>query len=324
MKNLVIGDPHIRVQDLEEADRLYELIAKTAQEQEVDVITFMGDLFHTHALVHVEVMVWWRDTLEALAARWPVIVVKGNHDGPQEDRAGVHALVSLEMENVTIVAEPTKLHGMLFVPFIRDDASFVNVCRKNADLPVMYCHQEFNGCKYDNGFYSKVGVDPDLIPQTLVISGHIHTGQEFGKVWYVGAPRWMTASDANQDRFLWVVEHDDAGSVTKRSPFPTDSACVRMVIAEDRPEKPLALEDLPKGCKAMVDIHGSAERIEERKRYWQGRARIRTFATDERQLVVKESDGIPLAFKKFMNAYEPKFGVPKNLLEQVVHDRLGI
>lgn len=327
MKNLVIGDPHIRVQDIPEGWRLIERIKSVAADEGVTQITFMGDLFHNHSIMHVEVMHFWRQVLSGLAQRWPVYIILGNHDGPQEMRPGVHALAALEMQGVTVIDRPYQMmENVWAVPFMRMNDDFVTVCTRGqlVDVPTLYCHQEFNGCKYDNGYYSKEGVDPAAIPQKTVISGHIHAGQEFGKVWYVGAPRWMIASDANQDRFLWVIQHDASGAVISRKPFPTDPACTRMVQVQDTVEKPVTAEELPVGCKAMVDIHGPASWIEERKSYWHGRARVRTFATDERQLAVRESDGIGVAFRKYLEAYEPKFGVPKPYLEGLVHQRLGV
>lgn len=339
LRILSVGDPHIRVQDLEEAERLVDHVSKVALDEKVDLIVLMGDLFHTHSIMHVEVMHFWRMALRRLRTICKVYVILGNHDGPQEMRAGVHALAALEMDGVTIVDRPTDMtiHAtasnpdgtyekwpvVSALPYMRSNEEFVKACHLKTVGPVLYCHTEFDGCKYDNGFYSKTGVDPAAVPQKLIISGHIHSGQEFGKVWYVGAPRWMTASDVNQDRFIWVIDHSVLGDVTGRKPFPTDPGCKRMMQAEDTAEKPLKREDYL-SVKMMVDVKGTAEWIEERKAYWKGFARVRTFATNERQSAVRESDGIPIAFRKYLEAYEPAFQVSKDVLAKMAHERLGI
>lgn len=352
MKVLSVGDPHTRVQDIPECEKLLDRVEAVADEAGIDhntgFIVLMGDLFHNHSIMHVEVMHFWRRRLERLVKKCWVYILLGNHDGPQDAQQGVHALAALEMKGVTIVDKPTQMclgpqpqkdgswkkFPILYgVPFMRSNDDFIQAMKvigEMNDTPP-YCHQEFNGCRYDllnhdgKAYYSKTGVDPEAIPQKLVISGHIHTGQEFGKVWYVGAPRWMTASDVNQDRFVWVIEHDDlTGQITKRTPYPTDPACQRLVQVEDTEAAPADPAKFPEGAAVMVDIKGSAAWILERKTFWHGRARVRTFATNERQSVVKESDGIAVAFKKFLGAYLPKFGVPIPALEKISHDRLGI
>lgn len=333
MKVLSVGDPHTRVNDIPECERLLDRVEAVSDEAGINhdtgFIVLMGDLFHNHSIMHVEVMHFWRRRVARLAQKARVYILKGNHDGPQDGAFNVHALAALEMNGVTIVDQPMLMTvgpnspAIDAIPFMRSNEEFVKVCQERTHI--IYCHQEFNGCKYDNGFYSKVGVDPEAIPQKLVISGHIHTGQEFGKVWYVGAPRWMTASDANQDRFVWVIEHDDkTGDVVKRTPYPTDPACQRMIQIEDTEAAPADPAKLPEGAKVMVDIKGSAAWVQERKSFWHGRARVRTFTTNECQRTVKESDGIGVAFRKYLDAYEPKFGVPMAALERIAHDRLGV
>lgn len=323
-KNLVIGDPHIRPQDLHEGLRLSEFVYKTVREQQPDAVTLTGDLYHYHEIVHVEVMHFWREFMRTIPCR--KFVLLGNHDAPHDMPPGIHALSSLaSIPGVTVIDRPTShLLGnstIGFVPFMRSNEEFVAACQSPL-WKTVYCHQEFDGCKYDNGFYSKVGVNLDALPhQDLFISGHIHTGQEFGKVWYVGAPRWMTASDANQDRCIWMITHD-GDRVVSRVPFRTDPACQRMVRLEDTPESPVDLSTLDPAWKVLVDVRGPAAWVEERKPLWRGKARTRTFITGEKRVQVRESEGLAVAFQKYVDAYEPRHGTPKDRLAKMVQERI--
>jgi predicted phosphodiesterase len=328
MKFLVVGDPHVKPSDLEEGLRLVDRIVQVAKEREVDSIVLTGDLFHTHSLVHVEVMHFWRNAVAKMAANHSVVVLLGNHDAPHDMRPGVHALAALaDIKNVYVVDEPKRIawfDAVAFVPFMRSNDEFVAAMQALGDVPTVYCHQEFDGCKYDNGFYSKHGVDPEAIPQKLVISGHIHTGQEFGKVWYVGAPRWMTLSDANQDRYIWVIEHGPDGAVIGRTPYATDPACQRIVRVEDTAEAPAdpGVFDAT-NVKVHVDIRGTAAWVEERKPFWRAiGARIRTFVDNGKKVAVRESEGIGAAFVKYLKTYQPRYGTPVEVLETMAKERL--
>lgn len=337
MKALVIGDPHIRVEDLEEGANLINLIAENVRTLKPDLIVFMGDLFHNFDLVNVEVATFWkRALLEIRLAAGPakIRIILGNHDGPHDPKPGVHALTYLQdMLGVEVVDQPKvftdKGAMMLFIPFMRDNAEFVKTCREaqvgiSGAATTIYCHQEFAGAAYDNGQLIKEGVDPALVPQTTIISGHIHTGQEFGKVWYVGSPRWMTASDANKDRFLWLIEHDTAGDVVARTPIPTDPWCQRLVHVTDTEAKPENPEGMKPEWKVVVDIRGTEAWIEQRKPLWAGRARIRTFREGERKIEVRESDGIDVALERYFTRYKPTFGTDKDFLHRMMLDRLVI
>lgn len=328
MKILVCGDPHIKPGELEEGQRLIALLLKLRDEQAPDYILFTGDLFHNHSLMHVEVMHFWRKALAKLADTTKVLVLLGNHDGPHDMQLGIHALASLEQGGVHVIDAPLVLEGMLFMPFLRSNEAFIARAQRSPER-TMYCHQEFNGCKYDNGFdptvkglYAPTGVDPALCPQAMIISGHIHTGQEFANVWYVGAPRWMTVSDANQDRFVWLIEHDQAGNVVGRQAFATDPECQRLVHLEDCPASPQDPATMKPEWKVSVDIRGPADWLEERKVLWRGKARIRTVLVGGKRTQVRESEGIGMAFTKFMQGFVPKHRTAPERLASMAKERL--
>jgi DNA repair exonuclease SbcCD nuclease subunit len=332
---LVVGDPHIKPEDLEEGQRLIDYILDIALDTKPSRIVLMGDLFHTHSIVHVEVMHFWQKAVERLAMLWPVVVLLGNHDGPHDMKDGVHALTALSMiPGVQVVDKPQMLKCTIsyedndhiaFVPFMRHNDEFVAACNALAPLAkTIYCHQEFDGAKYDNGFYSKHGVQPEAIVQETVISGHIHTGQEFGKVWYVGAPRWMTASDANQDRYIWVIDHDEEGKIVARTSRKTDPACQRIVQVKDTPNAPADIQSMDPSWKVIVDIVGPAAWVKERKDAWRGKARIRTFVEEGKKVVVRESEGISTAFVKYLGGFQSPNGTPASVLEELCRNRLQI
>ena len=80
MKRLIVGDPHAKVSNLDEMQRLIDFVILTAKEQKVDRIEILGDLFHTHAVLRLEVIDFWSRNLLSLPSICETIVLVGNHD----------------------------------------------------------------------------------------------------------------------------------------------------------------------------------------------------------------------------------------------------
>jgi hypothetical protein len=322
LRLLNVGDPHCRVEDLNECDRLMEQVHDTAEKVNPDAVVFMGDLFHTHSLMHVEVASFWVRWMETLD-RWARRVILGNHDGPHDPKPGVHALrVFSGIPGVTIVDAPQEWQSILWLPYFRDPRAFIDAC-KRSQLKTVYCHQEFDGAEYEGGYYAKDGVPPTTIPQEQVVSGHIHSEQEFGKVWYVGAPRWLTIADANRDRHIWLVEHDAGGKIVSRTPFSTAGACSPIVRLTEEPGSVGDPAAVAAGARVFVDIRGPSEWVAARAAAWGDRARVRCTVTDRPAPKVRESDGIGVAARKYMASYEPRHGTEAEALRALAEVRLG-
>jgi DNA repair exonuclease SbcCD nuclease subunit len=237
---LLVGDVHATPEELGDCRRLIDFVAKTAQENGVDYIVFMGDIYNTHNVMRVEVLAFWKDAFEKLYKICrDVIVLVGNHDYAGEGLP-IHALLAHDTQ-VLVVDKPCNFDlGILFLPYMSSREAFVEACEyekaAQSTGPTVLCHQTFEGSTYENGMYAPDGVDPNLIPQTTVISGHIHTPQSFGKVMYIGAPRWRTLSDANVERAIWIYDFDSEGKVIKTKSFDTGTACKRIKQADHTPE----------------------------------------------------------------------------------------
>lgn len=324
MKTMYVGDVHAKPDDLEDCQNLLDLVGQRAQEHSVSRIVFLGDQHHTHAIIHLDVLAFWRHNLIRLTATGvQVVFMVGNHDMSGDASSDNHALLAYEgMKNVRVISEPVSpgWDKLTYMPYMADHQKFIDAC--NLAHGVVVCHQEFNGCEFDNGFYSSTGVDPEAIPQSLVISGHIHTPQRMGKVWYLGSPRWLTASDANQDRFIYVIEHSLVdGSIVDTVAIPTGDVCQRIFQVEDHFERPHEGAVDPRH-KYIVDITGPQAWLEERRPRWQGKARIRTHRTDQQIIRLRESEGIEKALITFAKEFIPPQGTPTEVLLGMVQSRL--
>lgn len=324
MKLLLVGDMHVTPDSLEECNKLIDFICQTFKDNKADGIVFMGDQFHTFSLMHLSVMKFWQNSFKKLKevswqGRGVICALVGNHDRPGYENSGMHSM--LLYSDVTIVDDFYVLDdSIVCVGFQFNKNKFLDLCRQNVGSKVLLCHQTFDGSYFENGFYAKDGIEPELVPQQLVISGHIHAQQKFDKIWYVGSPRWLTASDANQSKGIWLVDIDN-GELKSSESFSTQDVCTPIWHFIDKEEKPVL--DIKKG-KVFIDIHGSIDYVNSRKLYFEELGcRVRTFPIKNFTSNIKESDGIGNSFIKFIEEFVPKNGTSKERLLELSNQRIG-
>lgn len=330
-KALYIGDMHATVSELEDCHAVINLAFQEAQQHEVDTVVFLGDQYNNHDTMSVRVMNFWDKWFRKFVdGGFEVMGIVGNHDqaGPGLER--LHAMRA--HRSITVVDEPTYCGPVLMVPYYHTQEAFQEAiqeaCRVNPDQHTLVCHATFQGAQYENGMYAPDGFDTKLVERfKTVISGHIHTPQAFGNVHYLGAPRWRTLSDANIARNIVLVEHDDTGSRFIQQ-IPTGPVARRIWAFEDRFDAPYDADKTPGVDFAKddvrIDVYGPKEHVREREKELRALgARTRPFPDRERRASVKESDGVPQAFGKFLDVFKPPHGTPAQTLRKKIDDRLA-
>jgi DNA repair exonuclease SbcCD nuclease subunit len=225
-KTLFIGDLHVQLNNLEDTKDLFKFIAAWADL--VDRVVFLGDIFHTHSVLRQEVIAAVKEGFyEIYEKNKNIQVVVGNHDlvGPKSTNMNACSL-TLNHDIVQVIDEPQSDSLFLMVPYVPDHEEFVKICNDTThpDKPkVLVCHGTFEGAVYENGFPCPDGVDRSRIPFDEIISGHIHMRAEFNGITYVGTPRAISASEANQPKFLMIYN-----SQTKQKEWiPVGNLCKR-------------------------------------------------------------------------------------------------
>jgi hypothetical protein len=343
MKSLYVGDPHVTATELEDARGLLAAIKACAAREQPENVVFLGDQYHNHSILHVEVVDFWIKGFRELSdLGYDIVALVGNHDLPGNGSLDKHAMqIHKDIVgndayiHVEVVDEPLDMGGILYLPYYASGEDFLAACRAHPQAKTVVCHQGFTGATYDNGFkvkgtdfYTEGGIDPNLVPQEAIISGHIHAPQEFDKVWYVGAPRWRTLSDANTDRHLWVVEHAQDGSILSKKSFSMEGYCRPIFAVVETPETeqqdPKTFFAANDSADLRVDLRGPSAWVETRKIFWaEVGAKVRTFKTDTALVKVKESEGISTAFSGFFEKFQPRFGTSKDILRKLVEERLS-
>ncbi len=317
-KTLYIGDPHATVDALNEMEKFIDFVEGVIVIERPDKVVFLGDQYHTHSVIHLSVMSFWTDAFRTLVLAGDcashIYAMVGNHDmsGVSNSR---ETSMSAHASDVKVLIDPRLIDGVLYVPYQAD------ICNKYPTKTVV-CHQSFAGAAFDNGFYDPHGIDPNLIVQEQIISGHIHKPQSFGKVWYPGAPRWRTVGDANTQRAIYLVEHDQEGRIVSKKAFDTSVCCRSIHLLEDRVGSPAVI---PTGnVNVIVDIYGPKDHVTVRKAELEGTgARVRTFPDTDKVIKVKESDGVAVAFKTFVDNYKTKNGTPPAAIWEMAKERIS-
>lgn len=318
MKYLLCGDPHFTYSELNECEKFGQFLIDQVRKNDVMPI-FLGDQFHTHSSISLPVLTLWKSIFKELSGYFIALV--GNHD--QEYAGAVRNSMSVFDNYGIIVNKPVVINDTLFTPYMKNSEDFIKTCNDNKTHTVI-CHQTFNGSRYESGFYATGPdcIEPDLVPQHQIISGHLHTPQEFGKVWYPGAPRWRTLSDANVDRALWIVDITNAG-VIRQQGINTSSVCKKIWYFEQTPEN-ITKIDFNGKDEYRVDVRGPQSFIDDYlKTFKQKNVKLRTFRTDKKQTLVRESDGIDLALKKWLEEFSENSAISKKELSAIIEDRSG-
>lgn len=322
-KYLIVGDVHATVNELDDCGNLIDLIVDKSDKD--TTVVFLGDQYHTHATVRVEVIDFWNRAFKRVSkASNGVIAVVGNHDMPGDSSKSINSMMANQLDDLRVIDRPVMENGVLFMPYYHDCSKFVSTVNEYAPKTLI-CHQTFNGAKYENGFYAKDGVDPEVLKCSQIISGHIHTPSVFSKVEYVGAPRWRTASDANIDRFIHLYEKDRNGALKLVEKFATAFHCKRILKAtvyEDGTYE--GRTDALDKDTLHIDIHGSKQFCEQKRaELTTENFRIRTFPKTEKIVKVKESEGIAVSFAKYLNSFCEAHKLNSQEMQALLEPRMG-
>lgn len=299
---LRVGDPHIKPNNIDESEGLFNFVKHTATERNVDRIELLGDLFHTHEIIRLSVLEFWDRWLKVLSDTKELVVLVGNHDQSGNVNSDSHALsvfrtLSDKQKNLLIIDKPSNQGVLAYIPYIHDKEHFINAANEQAKLgaKTLVCHGTFTGSKFESGMYAPDGINADLLDFDLILSGHIHSRQRFvtekGKsVIYPGTAKWDTASDANEEKGLWLVEHNDfTGKILSEEFINTDKVCTPILSFswKEGEEQPV----VPEKSRSTIELIGSSDWVAKEKAKLKNHISITTKITDKIKLKSRKTGG---------------------------------
>lgn len=320
MKILRIGDPHVKVSNIDESDSLMEFVSSVAIKNKVDRIEILGDLFHTHAILRLEVLDFWNTWIDALSDIAELVILVGNHDQTGDYNSELNALSvfnRIKKKNLHVIQYPKNLGVFGYLPYIHDNRELLAAANAliKGGARVIVGHITFEGSKFENGFYAPGGVNPEEIDCKLIISGHIHARQRFStnkgqSVIYPGTAKWDTASDANQEKGLWLVEHSDTGEIIKEEFIDTSQVCSPIVSVDFKEGD--SLPEFPKNARVKINLIGSSDWIKKQKTKFKGKHSISTKITDKNKPTNRKAGN---SFQEFISEFYASSVDKKELLE---------
>jgi len=219
---LVIGDPHFKINNIEETNEMSQKILSLLEKLNPHAVVCLGDVLDRHETIHVGPLLRSIDFFEKIASKYKLYILIGNHDRPSNQvfLTEEHPFTALKQWNNTVIVDNVftdtiENNRFLFVPYVPVGsfmAAIETKLGKSPDLSEFKCifaHQEFFGAKMGI-VESKVG-DPWDANYPLVISGHIHDFDVLGSnVIYTGTPIQHGFGDRD-DKWVFLFEFDQNG-----------------------------------------------------------------------------------------------------------------
>lgn len=309
IKNLYVGDPHATVESLPDVKAVMDFAVEKATEGGADNLVVLGDLFHTHAIINVVTLnfwlEWFKKESETLKHNLGIKVLVGNHDIPGKTKPSEQNSLKALVNYVRVIEGKCVEDGIEYRPYYHSVEEFQ---KEPVDAKVLVCHAQFLGTQYENGFYAPPEdcVDSEQLSAHSIISGHIHKSAQIGKVLYTGSSRWVTIADANQQKYLWLIEHDtETGESLVLNQYGLSQIATPIRVFDLHEGGDLALPECPKG-RTIVNLHGSQEWVSEQAQKLKG-VEVRRFPKFNKLGKVSEAKGIAAAFNDFAQAFKPPY-----------------
>jgi len=212
-KILFIGDLHLKINNFEQCINVLKWIEEMVDVHKPDIVCNLGDTFDTHAVVRSELLKEFKDHVSRITPKCPYWYVLGNHCQYKPKDAKYHALQCFNIPNFHVFDKTTELEGITIVPYV---AKFEDFPLQTQSICIT--HNTFIGADY--GFKREdCGVNADKVSADIIISGHIHRRQSFGKVTYPGTPFANSANDVDQSKGILLFNTENFEQLFIESPF---------------------------------------------------------------------------------------------------------
>ena len=300
MKILRVGDPHVTVNNMRESFSLMCFVLETAKENKVDRVELLGDLFHTHAVLRLEVIKFWDTVFKKFDNEGiKVIALAGNHDmkGDYNSKATALDVFVNKYHNITIANHPLESDGFLYIPYQHSQEDFEEYC-KLSKAHTLVCHQTFDGAQNDNGTNARDGFGVKDLQFKHIISGHLHKTQSTGKVFYPGTAKWDTLSDANKDKGIFLFDHKDNGDFTFEF-ISTETVCIPIKVYELFEGDPVP--EINEKSKIYVTLTGKYSWISRVKKELPAHVKVKPIPTD--RIIKAVSDIQDLNIQDYLDKY---------------------
>lgn len=216
---LFVGDPHFKVSNIQDCEKVILQIEIMIQTKNPDIVVLGGDLLHNHERLHVSPLNLCYKFIKMISSYVHVYILVGNHDyiNNKQYLSTHHWMNTLkEWNNVTIIDYPFLYrhndNSFLFCPYV-PNGMFEKALKeleskegKNyyKHVSCIFAHQEFKGCNMGT-FESEHG-DLCKSDYPFIVSGHIHKNQMLKQnIYYPGSCMQHTFAE-NEKNIIAYLE----------------------------------------------------------------------------------------------------------------------
>lgn len=317
MQVLIIGDTHCEENSLTECKSLFNLIYDSALHYKPDLVCFMGDDIDGHSRPSAKTQHFLFNELERLQKLVPIVILVGNHSSSLND-PDKHSLLPLQfLKNTTVIDKPVSKFGFDFMPFRRSQEQFIQEANS---LPneILFAHQACEGAEYENGWTEPNGFKLKDVNHKKIISGHIHKSSVMDKMWYVGSPRWLKKSDANEEKYIYLWNSEDDSHIK----IPTWPAVQKMKSYEFS-EGDVIPEFDELNTKYYVILKGNLQFCNKMATLISDKAEIKTILDKQKKSQIKRQSTVELSLREYLNNnYKLQSDISKEILIKEISERL--
>jgi len=212
-KRLIVGDLHFGVNETDESFLEYqrkslEWIIDYIEEQQIDCVDFLGDVFHNRSSISHKALELFNWFFKEIENRIGVIIV-GNHDSHYKNTNKLNSIKLVGSRFERVDNHYLETDNQIYVPWIcKDNNDDILNTLKNSKKNYCLGHFKLSGFEMQKGILSRhETISLSLLEKfDLVISGHYHTYSKKDNIVYLGTPYEMNFSDCGVDKFVGVFE----------------------------------------------------------------------------------------------------------------------
>jgi DNA repair exonuclease SbcCD nuclease subunit len=214
---LAIGDPHFKVDNIEESEHFLLQVQQWLVNNRVDSVVILGDVLHSHEKIFTFALNMALKFIKMCASFCTTYCMVGNHDATSNTiycTSNHWMSVLNHIDNVVVVEKPLWMNDqVLLCPYV-SDGLFKKMLDEFAPeykkAKLIFAHQLFDGAQMGSMVATGVEVWDAGLPQ--IISGHLHDRQQpQPNLYYVGSSQQLAFNERSDKSLAKVTVNLDGG-----------------------------------------------------------------------------------------------------------------